>query len=88
LTNPLYHSKAWRSTSKRVLERDGYRCQIRLPGCLGRATAADHIVELADGGELLDMANLQAACKPCNTAKRNTMVAARARRMSTPLRRW
>jgi len=65
-----YSTALWRyQVAPRVLLRDGYRCQIRLPGCLGRASSADHIVELADGGAPFDLRNLQAACMHCNLAK-------------------
>ena len=85
MTNPVYLTPAWKACSKRTIERAGGRCEIQLPGCKGRATTADHIVELADGGEVYDMANLQAACRSCNTAKRNRRVAQRARRQ---VRAW
>lgn len=50
-----------------VLERDGYVCQIRIPGvCTYRASEADHIVDRAVAGD--GLGNLQAACKPCNGA--------------------
>lgn len=70
---------------RKVLERDGFECQIRLPGCGGRASHADHIVELQDGGAPFDLANLQAACGSCNVAKRNRRVAEKAR---GGVRRW
>jgi 5-methylcytosine-specific restriction endonuclease McrA len=86
---PVYDSTAWKLVRKSVLARDGFRCQIRLPGCLGRATAADHVVELEDGGSPYSLSNLQAACRPCNTAKRNRSLAKRARQLNpTQLRRW
>jgi 5-methylcytosine-specific restriction endonuclease McrA len=64
-----YNSMVWRNIRLRVLARDGYLCQIRLPGCHVRANTVDHIVELADGGAVYAMSNLQAACTPCNTSK-------------------
>ena len=33
--NPAYDKPEWRRARKAQLERDGWRCQIRLPGCLG-----------------------------------------------------
>lgn len=57
--------RPWRRTRLYVLERDGYVCQLRLPGCLGRASTADHIVPLSMGGPSLPE-NLRAACLPCN----------------------
>lgn len=83
-SNPLYTSPGWRALRLRTLERDKYRCQIRMDGCLGRATAVDHIVELFEGGPALDPENVQAACKPCNSAKHMARLAAFAR----PVRQW
>jgi 5-methylcytosine-specific restriction endonuclease McrA len=51
-----------------VLERDGYRCQLSLPGCTRVATTADHIVPRSWGG-LTVLANLRAACGHCNNAR-------------------
>lgn len=89
--NPIYRTREWLLVRDQVLLRDGFRCQIRLPGCLGRANAADHRVELEDGGPPFDLGNLQAACRPCNTAKRNQAYAKRVARLvegSRPLRKW
>jgi 5-methylcytosine-specific restriction enzyme A len=52
-----------------VLERDGYQCQAREPGCTGYASQVDHIVNTAAGGAELDPANCQATCSPCNARK-------------------
>lgn len=65
----LYNSAAWKHTRKAVLVRDNYECQIKLHCCRTVADAADHIVPIEKGGALLDMANLRAACRPCNSAK-------------------
>jgi 5-methylcytosine-specific restriction endonuclease McrA len=59
----------WRKLRAEVLERDGYECQLHLPGCTSDATCVDHREGLAfGGGHGVD--NLQAACQPCNNAKR------------------
>lgn len=50
-----------------VLHRDGYRCQIRLPGCTTVATTADHVAPRETGGDGLD--NLRAACMGCNVRR-------------------
>ena len=79
--NPPYRTYRWRLTRPSILRRDGYRCQIQLPGCRTIATHVDHIVDWQDGGPPYDPSNLRAACKSCNTAQRNQRVAARARAM-------
>lgn len=56
---------AWRRIRLQVLERDGWRCQLRLDErCLVKATEAHHISPRELVGD--DPAFLQAACKPCN----------------------
>ena len=49
-----------------VLERDRWVCQIKGPTCTHAATAVDHIIARADGGDMYNPANLRAACKACN----------------------
>jgi 5-methylcytosine-specific restriction endonuclease McrA len=90
----VYDSPVWRAVRKEVLARDGHVCQIRLPGCKVRANSVDHIVRPEDGGARYDPANLRAACISCNSAKRNSSLAARARgngvaaRVAVDLPRW
>jgi len=62
-------SKTWKRVRLLVLIRDDYQCQIKWRGCSGVAITADHIVPERDGGARFDMANLQAACEKCNSAK-------------------
>lgn len=56
-----------------VLERDGYRCVIAGPDCLGVASCPDHRAGRGHGGDstrlLDDPANLIAACGLCNGRK-------------------
>ena len=58
--------KAWRTA---VLARDKGACQIRGPRCTGRATIADHIVNMAAGGAEYDVDNGQAVCATCHKVK-------------------
>ena len=88
MTNPIYRTAAWRAARKRCLVRDGGICQLGLKGCTITATAADHIIDVADGGAPYALENLQAACASCNTAKRNRNIAARARNARQQTRRW
>jgi hypothetical protein len=65
----------WRKVVRpAVLERDGYQCQIKLPGtwrtrgqdnvhCLGTADQVHHTKGIWTG---YDMAYLVASCGPCN----------------------
>ncbi|MHA6626900.1 HNH endonuclease [Pseudonocardia sichuanensis] len=66
-------SKAWAGGSTRahrrarahVLERDGYRCQLRIPGiCTTVATQAHHTLGKAVTGD--EPAHMVASCQACN----------------------
>jgi 5-methylcytosine-specific restriction endonuclease McrA len=65
-------TRAWRRLRRQVLERDGYRCQIRLPPwgpgtdqrCAITADCVHHTRGRATTGD--DPTYLQAACTPCN----------------------
>jgi 5-methylcytosine-specific restriction endonuclease McrA len=46
-------------------------CRLRLPGCTGLSTTADHIVPVSLGGERYDRANLRGACAHCNYSRGN-----------------
>lgn len=49
-----------------AMERDRWRCQLRIAGvCIGAAAECDHIVSVAEGGSH-HHTNLRAACKPCH----------------------
>ena len=66
--NP-YTSAAWQRVRAAVLKRDALTCQIRGDGCTTLATQVDHIISPKLGGQMYDMANLRAACAPCNGAR-------------------
>jgi 5-methylcytosine-specific restriction enzyme A len=57
-------ARAWRTTRRRVLARDGYRCRL----CGRPAVEVDHVMPVARGGPS-DEANLRALCQRCNRAK-------------------
>lgn len=76
----LYRTAQWRRLRLRVLDRDGWECRLRFPGCAGRANSADHIVEVeAEGGAFWDESNIQAACVSCNSKKHMAVLTRRAR---------
>ena len=89
------YDAAWRRFRIRILDRDGWQCQVRGPRCIpdlrikGNATV-DHVIPLVLGGARLDPANARAACRPCNLhlgAKLGRRLQGRARRMPTS-REW
>ncbi|AUV61960.1 HNH endonuclease [Mycobacterium phage SWU2] len=60
-----------------VLKDAGYRCQIRLRGCLGKATDVDH----KQPGDNHARSNLQAACERCHARKSSAEGNDKKRRM-------
>jgi len=73
----MYDTRDWRAARAATLKRDGLVCRLRFKCCRGRANSADHITRPEDGGSHYDLSNLRAACAPCNTARRKSLVAAR-----------
>lgn len=85
MPKPQY-AGAWPKVRLLVLSRDGHTCQIRGPHCTVRATEADHITPVAQGGARLDPANLRAACRPCNASEGGRL--GNERKQRTPSRDW
>lgn len=61
-----YTTSEYKRNRLAVLERDRYTCQQ----CGERATTADHIIPLAQGGRST-VENMRAACVACNSGKRD-----------------
>ncbi|ALU70518.1 hypothetical protein H351_15495 [Rhodococcus erythropolis R138] len=74
-----------RNRRSAVLARDKERCQLRYEGCTGKATEADHIVNIESGGAE-DIANMQAVCSTCHKHK-TAQESAAARRANQKKRR-
>ena len=55
----------WPRVRNSVLKRDGRRCQIKGPLCIGVATEVDHTGDPEDHRREV----LRAACKPCHAAR-------------------
>ena len=83
---PAYNSPEWRTLIAAIIRRRGRRCED--PACqspnhgAGGKVYGDHVVELQDGGALLDPGNVMLRCAPCHGRK---TAAERNKRMAT---RW
>jgi 5-methylcytosine-specific restriction protein A len=66
--------RQWKVLARKILQRDGYQCQIRTEGiCTGHATQVDKVVPAARDVKLAYVpSNLRAACAPCNAHKSRT----------------
>ena len=68
----------WEVVRRLVLKRAGGRCAV--PGCAEEATEADHVREIADGGDEWDPQNLQALCRAHHAEKSAASASSRAER--------
>jgi 5-methylcytosine-specific restriction endonuclease McrA len=85
----IYHTRRWTYLRRAVLIRDAYKCQIGGPRCRVVANAVDHIVEVWEGGDEWDPANLRAACVSCNSAKHMLSITRRKNELRrSQLRKW
>jgi hypothetical protein len=76
----IYSSARWQKIRAQVL-RDEPVCHW----CHRRpATEADHLIELARGGDPFERSNLVGACKPCNSARGSAMQAKQNARRKQP----
>lgn len=57
------YDRAYRQARAALL---GQPCALRLPGCTGVATTADHVIPVSRGGAA---GPLRAACAHCNSAR-------------------
>jgi 5-methylcytosine-specific restriction endonuclease McrA len=80
-------TRAWRRIRAAVLERDGYRCRLRITEvCSGVATHVHHTRGRALTGD--DPRWLVAACQPCNLHVGDVTRPAVADPAPTPRTRW
>lgn len=64
----FYFTEEWKALRRRVLDRDRWTCQVKMPGCLRRATIADHRIPRDQGGSD-SLSNLRACCRSCHNAR-------------------
>jgi 5-methylcytosine-specific restriction protein A len=83
---PAYQSREWKALIAATIRERGRCCED--PRCTtpnraaGQRVYGDHVIELQDGGALLDPSNIQLLCAPCHGRK---TAAERDKRMS---KRW
>lgn len=66
-----YDSK-WQRVSLEVLKRDKFICYYCGTALVrGENATVDHVIPLSRGGSRLDMNNLVASCRSCNSKKKN-----------------
>lgn len=75
-SDEFYQQPEWRSFSDRVKRERGNKCEDC--GYSGLRLVADHIIEVKDGGALLDRRNVKIRCSPCHNRKTAEMARLRA----------
>lgn len=62
----MRHTYRWRQLRLRVLAEEP-TCRLRLPGCTGVSTTADHIIPGSQAPHLFyERGNVQGSCRSCN----------------------
>ncbi len=61
-------ARDWHKARIAVLNRDGWTCRLKFPGCEGYARGVDHVIPPDRGGGN-DPDNLRAACSSCHAAR-------------------
>ena len=61
----------WQKVRRRVLNRDQWTCHYCGKKLFNSDATVDHLVPLSRGGERLDANNLVAACRSCNSSKKD-----------------
>ena len=77
MADAFYLSPEWRALMATIIKKRGRRCEEC--GRPGTRIYGDHIIEIKDGGSLLDERNVKCLCGSCHTKK---TVSARAARLS------
>lgn len=65
----FYQSTAWRKLRAVKLEQDPLCEECLKKGVQNPAQVADHILAINQGGEMLDINNLQSLCHVCHNKK-------------------
>jgi 5-methylcytosine-specific restriction endonuclease McrA len=73
----FYLSPAWRALMNEIIKERGRKCEEC--GRTGTRIFGDHIIEIKDGGALLDKRNVKCLCGSCHSIK---TAAERAKRMA------
>lgn len=68
MSDPFYHTQAWRRLSAACLRRDPI---CRTQGCGQLAVVADHVTPRSQGGAD-DLSNLVGRCIRCHNARRGS----------------
>lgn len=77
---PLYSQRKWRRRRRLFLMRNPLCVKCTKAGKFQPAEEVDHIIPIADGGDVWDETNWQALCKPCHSSKTMTELNARRKK--------
>ena len=69
----FYETRAWRSMSRHIRQRDGWLCADCRPRTVA-ARAVHHIVPLSEGRAALEESNLVSLCADCHRHRHGQVV--------------
>lgn len=69
MSDRFYDLRVWRKVRRLKLEQDPLCEHCRRMGRLVPAEHVDHKKPISQGGEALDLANMQSLCPPCHSRK-------------------
>tara|TARA_R110000824_G_C15170848_1_gene672896 strand:- start:595 stop:936 length:342 start_codon:yes stop_codon:yes gene_type:complete len=79
----FYNSRAWRKLRQMFIAENPLCVWCEEEGLTKEAAIVDHIIEIKDGGDLLDPSNLRSMCLPHHNQKTNWERAKRNRGISS-----
>lgn len=79
----IYSSSRWVKLRVQYLRHNPLCCYCQKRGVITPAVIVDHVKEIADGGEIWDIENLQGLCAACHNTKTGEEVKKRSRRKNT-----
>jgi 5-methylcytosine-specific restriction endonuclease McrA len=69
VADEFYKTRQWVEFAAVVKQERGNKCEEPSCGYRGLRLIADHIIEVKDGGALLDRRNVKIRCSPCHNRK-------------------
>ena len=76
----IYSSARWTKLSKQYRRHNPLCAHCEARGIFTPVYLVDHIIEIADGGEIWDIDNLEGLCVPCHNTKTGDEKKKRTRR--------
>tara|TARA_R100000654_G_scaffold21267_5_gene42921 strand:+ start:12043 stop:12384 length:342 start_codon:yes stop_codon:yes gene_type:complete len=70
----LYNTSRWRKMRDNYIMQNPICIICKKNNRIRKADVVDHIIEVADGGNMWELSNLQSLCDPCHRSKTSKAV--------------